>query len=216
MSNFIFLTEANSEGPVTYYAIPDEKIETLNEFETYDRYGQQIGHEAAGDYHIDNEQSPARQDCISAIQEKFRVIVNIDTHNEVVEWIDNTEVDEWISDQNDPTEAGEFIAEINSFISEWVEENSTITTLRGFDYWDGSNWRTVVVEREHTGRDNTSHQILDDQELMAELNEAIENKKFVKSEFGKEKYQSDRWEIVVNNFQGSWASYEIREIEEED
>lgn len=214
MSNFIFLTEADNQGPVTYYAIPEEKIKTLNEFETYDRFGQQVGHEAAGDYHIDNEQSPAKQDCISAIQEKFGVDVNIDTHNEVVEFIQNTEVDEWISDQNDPTEAGEFINEINSFISEWVEENSTITTLSGFDYWDGSNWRTVVVEREHTGKDNTSHQILDDQELIAQLNEAIENKKFVKSGFGKEIYQSENWEIVVSNFQGSWATYEIREIED--
>ena len=215
MSQFIFLTEADNQGPATYYAIPEGKIETLNEFETYDRYGQQIGHEAAGDYHIDNEQSPAKQDCIAAIQEKFGHSVSIDYKNGV-EVIDNTETDEWISEQVDPAVAGEFISEINSFISEWVEENSTITTLRGFDYWDGSNWRTVVVEREHTGRDNTSHQILDDEELIAELNEAIENKKFMKSGFGKEVYQSGNWEIVVSNFQGSWASFEVREIEVED
>jgi len=49
--------------------------------------------------------------------------------------------------------------------------------------------------------------------LIAQLNEAIENKKFVKSGFGKEIYQSDNWEIVVSNFQGSWATYEIRETE---
>jgi len=214
MSQFIFLTEANSEGPVTYYAIDAEKIKEIPESDTYDRYGQQIGHEAAGDYHIDNDYSSAKQDCIAAIEEKFGYKVSIDYKNGV-EVIENTETDEWISEQIDPTEAGELISDINSFISEWGNENSTITALRGFNYWDGHNWKTVVVEREHTGRDNTSHQILDDQELIAELNEAIETSNRTIYEFGKEKYQSDNWEIVVNNFQGSWASYEIREIEEE-
>lgn len=211
MSQFIFLTEADSEGPVKYFAIDAEKIETLNEFETYDRYGQTVGHENAGDYHIDNQYCSAKQDCIAAIEEKFGVDVNIDTHNQVVEVIDNTEVDEWISEQTDPAVAGELISEINTFISEWAEENQTLTTCKGFNFWDGSNWATVVVQREHT--DNVSHEILDDEELIKELNQAIEDKEYVKSEFGKEKYQSGNWAIVDNHCQGSWATFEIREAE---
>lgn len=84
----------------------------------------------------------------------------------------------------------------------------------GFNYWDGHNWKTVVLEREHT--DDISHEILENRELVEELNNAIENKEFLKSEFGKEIFQFEGLKIVINNCQGSWASYEITEIEEED
>ena len=213
MSQFIFLTKADNEGEITYLAIDSEKIETLNVFETYDQYGQEVGHGNAGDYHIDNQYSDAKQDCIAAIQEKFGVEVNIDTHNVCVETIDNTEVDEWISDEIDPAVAGEFINEINTFISEWVEENSTYTTLKGFNYWDGNNWKTVVVEMEHG--DCKSHQLVDDEDLIEELNKSIEEKEFLKKGHGMTCYRSGKWAIGVSQYQGDWESYQISEIEEE-
>jgi len=205
MSNFIFLTEANSEGPVVYFAIDAEKISEIPESDTYDRFGQSVSAGDAGNY-------------LELKTQKAVEVANIAYHDSHAEW-DDTEVLQHFSIGDEILayeDSNSYDSVVKSgTLEEGVDYDVTSTWVKGFNYWDGHNWKTVVVEREHTGRDNTSHQILDDQELMAELNEAIENKKFVKSEFGKEKYQSDRWEIVVNNFQGSWASYEIREIEEE-
>ena len=74
MSNYIFLTENFNEGSTTYYAIPADKIETLNLFETYDKHGQHIGHTNAGDYHLANSEGGyATTDCLKAIAEKFGI-----------------------------------------------------------------------------------------------------------------------------------------------
>ena len=207
--SYIFLTPNFDEsGETKYFAIPADKIETLNVYETYDRNGQQVGHENAGDYHMDNSYSDAKRDCELAIKEKFGLEVSIDGQNGQIEVIENADVDEWISDSEDEN-AGNFVNEINSFILEWKEQNENIITCKGFDYWDGSNWKTIITECEFHGE--PSHNIVDDEDLVTELNEAIENKEFTKEGFGVKTYESGNWEIDDSQWQGVWASYIITE-----
>ena len=206
MSQFIFLTEANSEGQVVYFAIDAEKIKEIPESDTYDRFGQPISAGEAGNY-------------LELKTQKAVDVANQAYHDFHAEW-DDTEVLQHFSIGDEILayeDSNSYDSVVKSgTLEEGVDYDVTSTWVKGFNYWDGSNWKSIIVEREHTGRDNTSHQILDDQELIARLNEVIENKKFVKSGFGKEVYQSGNWEIVVSNFQGSWATYEIRETETND
>lgn len=62
--NYIFLRETNLSGNETdrILAVDSTKIQTLNVFETYDFFGQQVGHEAAGDTHPENPYSDELRD----------------------------------------------------------------------------------------------------------------------------------------------------------
>lgn len=51
---YLFLKELNSEND-TVFAIDKDNFKEMPLAETYDRYGQLVGHESAGDYHPDNQ-----------------------------------------------------------------------------------------------------------------------------------------------------------------
>jgi hypothetical protein len=216
-SNYIFLKETDGEN--IYYAISPERIETLNVADTYDSYGQQVGHYNAGDYHFDNSESSCQDDCCKAIQEKFQVGVCLD--GEMVSSIDNEEADDYqnfieVDDEgaDEHNKMVQLIIDINEFISEWREENESLNTCQGFNYWDGHNWKTVITSFEYDGY--PSHEIIDDEELIQSLNQAIESKEYVKSGFGFEEYEFEDWKIIDSHFEGTWAAYEITEKEEEE
>ena len=202
MSKFIFLKDVNSEGTVKYFAIDVEKIETLRESDTYGPYGQQVSPQDAG-----NSLTLLTQAAVDVANKAYH-----DYHAEY----DDTEVLQHYS-ISDVILAYESSNDYDAIVESSLIENEDYSIespyVKGFTYWDGSNYKTVVVEREFES--NISHEIVKDEDLIEELNQAIEDKEYVKSEFGKEKYQSGNWEIVDNHCQGSWSSYEISEIEED-
>jgi hypothetical protein len=204
MSNYIFLTENFNEGPITYYAITADKIETLNLFETYDQHGQHIGHTNAGDYHLANSEGGyAMTDCIKAIAEKF----GIDYDNiHIVE-----EGDEFKIEAGDGAQYGFGEAAVDAFIKVWREENETLTEVKGFTYWNGRNFKTITTS---VADGEPTHAIVSDEKMVAELNEAIGNKSFEKSGFGCEVYSYDKWVVIDSNHQGTWAAFEIMSVED--
>jgi hypothetical protein len=203
MTNYIFLTENYNEGPTTYYAISSDKIETLNLCDTYDRNGQKVGHFYAGDYHLDNHESDATKDCIKAVSEKF----SIDEDNiHLVNTGGEIEIE-----AGDGAQYGFDEKTVEAFIKEWREKNESLTEVKGFDYWDGHNWKTITTGV-YFGE--PSHEIVSDEKLVAELNEAIENKSFEKSGFGCEVYSHDKWVVIDSNWQGTWAAFEIMSMED--
>lgn len=204
MSNYIFLTENNNEGPTTYYAIPSDKIETMNLCDTYDRNGQKIGHTNAGDYHLSNSEGVAITDCTKAISEKFGI--DIDNIHFV-----NEGLDEFTIEAGDGEEYGFDESAVNAFIKEWREENESLVEVEGFDYWDGHNWKTVTTSVENA---EPTHSIVDDEALVAELNKSIWYKIFKKSGFGCEVFSHEDWVIVVSNWQDTWAAYDIMSIKD--
>lgn len=202
MSQFIFLTEADSEGPVKYFAIDAEKIEKLNGSDTYDLFGQPVSPEEVGDY-----LELKSQEATDVANQAYH-----DFHAEE----DDTEVLQHFS-IGQTISAYESSHEYDAIqrsadLKEGLDYEVYASWVKGFNYWDGSNWKSVIVEREHT--DNVTNEILDDEELIKELNQAIEDKSFTGSTFGNLYYESGNYEIVVNNHQGRWAIYEITEITE--
>jgi hypothetical protein len=205
MSNYTFLTKNNNEGETIYYAIPADKIETLNLFETYDGRGQLVGHTNAGDYHLDNSDGTyATTDCIKAIAEKF----GIDYDNI---HIVNESKDEFKIEAGDGEEYGFDEDAVNDFIKEWRDENESLVEVKGFTYWDGHNWKTVTTS---VNFGEPTHEVVSDGKLAADLNAAIENKSFEKSGFGCKVYSHENWVVINSNRQGTWAAFEIMSVQD--
>lgn len=204
MSNYIFLTKAYNEGETIYYAIPDDKIETLNLFETYDGHGQLVGHCDAGDWHFGNSESNVVRECEKAIAEKFDIYLgNIHI---IREGDDN-----FIIEPGDGEGYGFDESAVNEFIKSWREENESLTEVGGFTYWDGHNFQTIITRHDNN---EPTHNILKDEALVRELNEAIENKSFEAKGFGCEVYSHEKWVVIDSNWQGTWASYEIMSLDD--
>lgn len=203
MSNYIFLTKNFNEGPTTYYVIAADKVETLKLCDTYDKNGQKVGHEHAGDYNFHNQHSDAEKDCKKEIAENFGInvdnihLVNVGGEIEI--------------EAGDGTQYGFDEKAVENFIKEWREKNEYLEEVNGFTYWDGHNWKTIITDIFFA---EPTHSIVDDEKLVVELNAAIENKSFEKSGVGCEVFSHDKWAIIDWNWQGTWAVYEIMSIED--
>src|SRR5690606_23902608 len=149
--DYVFLKKADDSEDV-YYAIDSVKIETLNLCDTYTQFGQRVGHTDAGDYHPDNSYSPAYEECLKAVAEKF--VVN--------------------DFEDDPGN----LKEIQAFVTAWIEENQNLENCEGFTYWNGHNWQTIITACEQDSA--ITHQVVDDETLVAELIWAIVSREFVK------------------------------------
>lgn len=191
MKDYVFLKKADDSEDV-YYAIDPAKIETMNLCDTYDQFGQKLGHTDAGDYHPDNSYSPAYEECLKAVAEKFVV---------------NTEGAMFRGDEIEFEDDPGNLKEIQAFVTAWIEENQNLETCEGFTYWNGHNWQTIITACEQDSA--ITHQVVDD-ETLAELAHAIESREFVKEAFGEKIYKSDNGYYVIDSYvQGAWEAYRI-------
>lgn len=179
MSDYTFLKPANDfEG--VYYAIPSERIETINVSDTYDQYGQSVSAEDAGDYI-----EILSQECADSVNEEFDESYEVGTHISAF------------------SEGNEFY-HIESLFVEDVDYRVYRETIEGFNYWDGSNWKTIVVSGDYP-----THEIEEDEEIVKRLNDALENKQYVSDGFGIETYESDECVIELRQFSSAWETYTI-------
>ncbi len=194
MKTYKFITE-NTFGEnkrVPFLAISENAIETLKDSDTYDNnYGQIVSAYNAGD----------------AIKLKSENAVEVaDKIAHELELEETFEIGSFIS-------AFDNIELYNNIIEELTEDEDYFgyfSTSKGFNFWDGSNWKTVTVSSE-VGE--PTHELLDDNDLENKLNQAIENSTFVNEGFGRRIYETEKYWIVDNNFQGHFESYEIYEKE---
>lgn len=177
--------------PTPVLAISNE-IETLNLADTYDDFGQQVGHSDAGDYSIHNsDYSDAYHDMIKAVRESFSI-------NEDVEF----DID--VNDLTATEEIGVNAEELKSFCEKWREDNETFNTVKGFDHWDGHNWKTIVTEIEFG---EASHDVVAENE--DGMNTAIEDCEFIEDSHGKKYYDSEDFWVVKSAWQGDFESYQL-------
>lgn len=196
----IFLKKTYSDGPETFYAIPESKIENLEVWSTYDQFGQIIGHENAGDYHFDNSYCDLLiVDCKKAISEKFGIDVEKIT-------IVNMGGSDFIIEPGDGEEHGFNESQVNKFIEEFRKENESLTMCKGFSYWDGHNWKTVITEIDNS---DAEWEIVSDEKLIADLTKAIEEKEFESEGFGEKIYEGNGYKVIDNYCQGSWDMYRL-------
>lgn len=126
------------------YVIDDNDVKTMNLCDTYDNYGNVIGHYAAGDYHIGNSGCDYEKDLKSYLTEKFGIDFS------EVEFEADEEVTDIYADEDN---LSDFIAnnkkKILSAVEDFRKENEHITECKSLEYWDGNNHQSIVLEDEN-------------------------------------------------------------------
>jgi hypothetical protein len=195
-SNFRYLIteEYDTFGhTITHYnAVEERHIERMPAAEIYGGYGQQWGHDGAGDWIEIKTQAGA------------------DYMNK---WLAEEEIERQPYEVGDTISAydlhSQFTAALESQLPEDLELNEV--EVIGYTYWDGNNHKTLIIDGLDT--EATSIETLDDEELVALLDRAIENMEKVKEGTGYKTYEyseGDTRVVITESFwQGEWAQYTL-------
>lgn len=189
-ADYIFLKKRYAEGDDYIFAISPERIETLDLHSTYSQHGQIVGHTDAGDYHIENGYCEAKSALQSALKEQFGKDIEVDDDGQIAS-IDGVEVDSQDS-------------EIMSFIKNWRKENETRETIKGFTFWNGHNWQTIVVDAGHY---ESEYIVVDDGS--GELIKAIMDKQFITEGFGEKTYSGNGYVVIESYFESAWENFRL-------
>lgn len=125
----LIVLKRNEEDNIMYI-IEENKFETTRLSECYDKFGQKIGKENAEDYCLENS-------YCTELRERF--LNDLQTAGFEVEnksWEDFVE-----SDDNS----------IKEFVENWRDENEVYTEALAYNYWDGNNWRSVILDDDANG-----------------------------------------------------------------
>jgi len=206
----VFLTKANEIDEIKrYYSINEETIEDeLLIHDTYDSYGQKISSCDAEDYSVMNNQCDLYNECINEIKERF--LNNLDADDIDINDDLSFSWSGWDLEGNNINLSDELKNDIEDFIKDFEEKNNNYSSCKGFNFWNGSNWQTVVLEREYD--DFKNYEIVDDSELIEELNQAIEESEFYQNGSGYREYRSKKYSIIDSQWADRFEEFEITEL----
>lgn len=183
--------DTNEEVP--FLAVSETSINNMNISDTWGKYGQSVSASDVGD------SIGLKTDlAVEIAKEKAKEIGLGDDIN--------FSIDSFISSY-DYNELYDFLLEN---LSEGEDYVKYCLTCDGFNYWDGSNYKTITVSCEIG---EPSHILIDDESLISELNEAIESSVFVCDGFGTKKYETEKYIVIDNYCQGHFEAYEVYEKE---
>ena len=113
-------------------------FEKKNLCETYANYGQKVGCENAGCYAIDNSYSDCKADFEDAFEKHFQKKItgfslgDLCYDNEEGYYVEMTEKEV-------------------VFLRKWQEENEAHSECIAWNYWDGRNFKTIVLKNDNSG-----------------------------------------------------------------
>lgn len=174
----LIVLKRNEEDNIMYI-IEENKFETTRLSECYDKFGQKIGKENAEDYCLENS-------YCTELRERF--LNDLQTAGFEVEnksWEDFVE-----SDDNS----------IKEFVENWRDENEVYTEALAYNYWDGNNWRSVILDDDANGYSVNYEKV--EQELAEQVLTAYENALFPEYEFGKSEVESDGFVFLKTQYPG--------------
>lgn len=179
-------------GPVTVFrVVATDQIKTMPLADVYGNYGQQYGHDEAGDWMDINTQAGA--DLLNALAEeeesekRFAVGDTVEAYDET-EFFDHALAN---------GAKGDF--ELNE-----VE-------VKGLTYWDGHNHATIVIDKMDTEM-NVRDQVTDREKINL-FHRAIEGMEKVREGAGTKTYEyaegETKIQITESFWQGEWAKYTL-------
>lgn len=194
MGKYIFLAKTEKYGDVEYFAIPESNIEILNVCDTYGFYGQQVSSSEAGDF-----LSLSTQKAVDFANQAYH-----NNHNE-----ENEEVKQkWsIGDYISAYDFSEFDEILKSSLKEGVDYSVTYTECKGFNFWDGSNWKTIMVA--HDNYNNFDWEVITDKSIIKRLRTAISKMKWHSKGPGYDFYKHGSVDITEFYWQGAWEKYRL-------
>lgn len=198
METYAFIRLSYREsGYETIYAIDPDKIKSMNLSYTYNNYGQLIDTADAGDWiTLDSEKAVGLANRI---------------YNEENEESEEFEEKFSLNDSVSDYDHSDVFSQVRETLKEGEDYTHYSEEVKGFNYWDGSNWRSVIVEAEHH---DPEWEVITDQDMIAELSAAIEEREFVKEGFGEKIYHGGAYQVVYNYCQWAFASWELDRLED--
>lgn len=187
MENYKFLIDNENNA---YLAISENRIETLNVSDTYDGNGQQISHYDAGDgFTLETKKAV---DAINSYCEENELTYHLFKKGDYVSAFEHQDAFNAIFE----TDIGE----------EGMDYILYLTEVKGFNYWDGSNWKTIITQSDDGWID---YEVLDNEDLESELNEAIDTMDFIGESYGHRYYETDSYIIDESAFASAFEAYTV-------
>lgn len=186
MTTYQFIQKNYNDCSSNPFLAISTSIEYLKLSDTYGNYGQAVQPEDAGD------------------SIELKTIKSVEIANQVAEELELEDIFE-IGSIINSFENSELYGNVFEQLSD-EDYNGYFNMVEGFNYWDGSNWATVTV---NTDIGESTHTLIDDEELISELNQAIEDAEFVSEEFGTRRYETEKYLIISSQFASHFESYEI-------
>lgn len=153
-------------------------FEKVDECETYTDYGQKVGCENAGCNTLDNSYSTELHNSFLA-----------DVKSAGFEIEEDASLSDILNTENE---------ELQAFIEQWKKENESHSECTSYDYWDGHNWQSIVIENESG---NTYYSELTEEEQLPILKE-YENADFTNWESGFCTEETENYIFEKSQFQG--------------
>lgn len=184
--------------------LDESQVETKKLCETYNDYGQKCDCYAAGCYSIDNSESDFIRDLKKAIDDKFGFIPAYD-----LESLDGETAYIQFDSSVDDADIEKIDTEpIEEFINEWIKENTYHCEACVFEYFDGSNWRSLGISGD--GIENPDLEAVED-----ELNEKIiveyEEADWSGFDFGKKNGESESFTFLTTQFTSDFSIAQVFE-----
>jgi hypothetical protein len=173
----------------TWFAVSEGRIETISVSNSYDQYGQNISASDAGDY------------LELASQKAVDLANEIDQNYGDVEYENDRPVRFTLLDCVTAYDDHDIFQKVIESLEEGVDYKLEETMFAGFNYHDGNNWQTISVD---SIDDNHSHEIEDDEEMIARLNAALENAEFETAGVGTETHRHEDAVVTYSQFQCAW------------
>ncbi|MGL5134487.1 MAG: hypothetical protein ACRC78_18320 [Planktothrix sp.] len=203
MEKYKFLTRnpatCEPQQEISYLAISEDRIQILNLSDCYGSFGRAVSSDNAGDT-VEIKSQKVCQFIQSYIEENDIDIEIEYSIGDIIAAYENYSLYRAIEKEFPHNEDS---------INDVVYQK---TTVEGFNYWDGSNWATIIVASD--GFSEPNYLLLDDEELEKSLNEAIENRSYKGKGSGVTYYEhidegGNTYSIVDSYWQGDFEAYSI-------
>lgn len=121
-----------------YYCVKEKDVVVDGYLhDTYTEYGIMLDEAEAEDYYFGNYLFENELCC--HLQEKFEKLQNATFYVRAFEIFDyELEDDEELSEEEQD--------EISKEIEKWTEDNKSYTKATYYTYWDGSNWKSIIID----------------------------------------------------------------------
>lgn len=137
-NGLIVIRKKDSEDDRMFIADQDD-FEWQNLSKCYDEFGQQIGEENAGDYCLENG-------YCTDLREKF--FSDLKAAGFEVE--EESDIDDFTDSKDE---------KVQKFVESWREENESHVQALAWNYFDGNNWRNVILDDDASGFESNYEEV---------------------------------------------------------
>ena len=179
-----------------YKVIYSEDVVSGYLHDTYDRYGQPLDSYAASDWTLSNSGCDFAKDLTNALKEKFPSLddeFHVDPDRDFDEDLLNGVSKEVIDRE----------------IEKYVEEESTYTEAVYFNYWDGSNRQSVIIDCPTL--DYEECEIVDDEEVLKGIFNALDKVELSDRGTGIKSGRANGYCVQISAWQNNPWLYELEE-----